>query len=128
MSKRAKTEPLRPLGEGSESNWSLSGDWQRIVSLIIAIGYLVVWVVVLRHRSLSRLMAGAVMGIVALAFPLACIWFADEVAEYVSDRTVLPQFTSPSQGRFVRWGGWMLLLLPPFLVLLVWLLDFTYRL
>jgi len=128
MSKRAKTEPLRPLGEGSESDWSLSEDWQRIVSLIVAIGYVVVWAVVLSHRSFSRLMAGAMMGIVALAFPLACIWFADEVAEYVSDRTVFPQFTSSSQGRFVRWGGWMLLLLPAFLVLLVWLLDFRYRL
>jgi uncharacterized membrane protein YoaT (DUF817 family) len=128
MSKRSKTELLRPLDEGSKSDWSLSGDWQRIVSLIIAIGYLVVWTVVLRHRSLSRLMAGAIIGIVALAFPLACIWFAEEVAEYVSDRTVFHQFTSPSQGRFVRWGGWMLLLLPAFLVLVVWLLDFTYRL
>jgi len=119
MSKRTKTEPRHPPDEGSNFDWSLSGDWQRLVSLIIAIIYLVVWAAVFHHRSLSRLMAGAVIGIVALAFPLACIWFADEVAEYVSDRTVSPQFTSPSQGRFVRWGGLMLLLLPIFIVLLI---------
>jgi hypothetical protein len=118
MNKRTKTESLSPLGEGSESDWSLYGDWQRIVSLIIAIVYLVVWAVVLPHRSLSRLIGGAVICTAALAFPLAFIWFADEIAEYVSDRTASPRFTSPTQGRFVRWGGWMLLLLPPFLVLL----------
>ncbi len=119
MSKRTKTEPLYPLDEGSSVDWTLSGDWQRLVSLIIAIIYLVVWAAVFHHRSLSRLMAGAVIGIVALTFPLACIWFADEVAAYVSDRTVSAQFTSTSQGRFVRWGGWMLLLLPLFIVLLI---------
>ena len=71
-------------------------------------------------------MAGAVIGIVALAFPLACIWFADEVAEFVSDRTVSGQFTSPSQGRLVKWGGWMLLLLPILIVLFVESMDFAF--
>jgi hypothetical protein len=72
-------------------------------------------------------MAGALISVLSLAFPLACIWFGDDLGEYYRDGTLIPEITSPSPGRFVRWGGWMLLLLPAFIVLLVWLLDSVYR-
>jgi len=73
-------------------------------------------------------MAGAFISILSLAFPLACIWFGDDIGEYYGDGTLFPRITGPSSRRFVRWGGWMLLLLPAFIVLLVWLLDSAYRL
>jgi uncharacterized membrane protein YoaT (DUF817 family) len=116
------------LDDNSESDWRLSGEWQRIVSLVIAIAYVVVWPVLFRPKSLSHLMAGALISILSLAFPLACIWFGDDIGEYYGDGTLFPRITGPSSGSLVRWGGWMLLLLPVFIVLLVWLLDSAYRL
>lgn len=116
----------RGLDDDSESDWSLSGDWQRVVSLMIAIGYVVVWPILLPPKSLSHLMAGALISILSLAAPLACIWFGDDIGEYYRDGTLFPEITGPSPGRFIRWGGRMLLLLPVVIVCLVWLLDFTY--
>ena len=115
------------LDDGSESDWSLAGDWQRVVSLVIAIAYVVAWPMLFRPNSLSHLMAGALISILYLALPLACIWFGDDIGEYYRDGTLYPEITGPSPGRFVRWGGWMLLLLPVFIVLLVWVLDSSYR-
>jgi hypothetical protein len=31
------------LSDDSQSDWSLSGDWERIASLVIAIAYVVAW-------------------------------------------------------------------------------------
>jgi hypothetical protein len=75
---------------------------------------------------LSHLMAGSLIRILSLAVPLACIWFGDDLGEHYRDGTRFPEITGPSPGRFVRWGGWMLLLLPVFIVFLVWLLDSLY--
>lgn len=56
----------------------------------------------------------------ALLFPLACIWFADELGEYVG---VLPgpPIDRRSPAWMVKLGGWILLLLPAILFF------FTYR-
>jgi hypothetical protein len=113
--------------DDSESYWSLSGNWQRIVSLVIAIAYLVGWPILFRPKSLSYLMAGALIWFLWLIPPLALIWFGDDIGEYCKDGTLFPEITRSSSGRFVRWGGWMLLLLPVFILLLVWLLDSIYR-
>jgi hypothetical protein len=71
-------------------------------------------------------MADIIMRILSLAFPLACIWFADDLAEYYRDGTLLPSITTSSPGRFVRVGGWILLLLPVLLFMLVRALDSIY--
>ncbi len=71
-------------------------------------------------------MADIIMRILSLAFPLACIWFADDMAEYYRDGTLAPETTTPSPGRFVKFGGWILLLLPVLVFLLVRLLDSLY--
>jgi len=126
IGKRDKVEQSGTFSDDSESDWSLTGDWQRIVSLFIAIAYVVVWPIVFPPKSLSHLIMGFLTRILLLAFPLACIWFGDDMGEYYSDGTLFPRITGPSQGRFVRWGGWILLLLPVFIVLLVWLLDSLY--
>jgi hypothetical protein len=123
ISKRYKVEQSGTFSEDSESDWSLTEDWQRIVSLFIAIAYVVVWPIVIPPKSLSQLMGGSLIRIVSLAFPLACIWFGDDMGEYYSYGS---RITGPSRGRFVRCGGWMLLLLPVLIVLIVWLLDSLY--
>ncbi len=71
-------------------------------------------------------MADIMIRILGLAFPLACIWFADDLADYYRDGTLFPEITTPSAGRFVRFGGWILLLLPVLLFLLKRLLDYLY--
>lgn len=114
------------MNSDSESDWSLFGDWQRIASLLVAIAYLLVSPLLFPADTWSHLMADILMRILSLAFPLACIWFADDLAEYYRDGTLFPEITTPSPGRFVRLGGWILLLLPVLLLLLVRLLDSLY--
>ena len=114
------------LNRDSESDWGLSWDWQRVASLVIAIAYLLVSPILFPADSWSHLMADIIMRILSLAFPLACIWFADDLAEYYRDGTLLPRITTSSPGRFLRVGGWILLLLPVLLFMLVRSLDLIY--
>lgn len=114
------------MSSDSESDWSLFADWQRIASLLVAIAYLLVSPILFPADTWSHLMADMIMRILSLAFPLACIWFADDLGEYYRDGTLAPEITTPSPGRFVRLGGWVLLLLPVLIFLLVWLLDSLY--
>lgn len=71
-------------------------------------------------------MADIIMRILSLAFPLACIWFGDELGEYYQDGTLAPTINTPSPGGLVRLGGWVLLVLPVLMFLLVRLLEFLY--
>ena len=71
-------------------------------------------------------MADIIIRILSLAFPLACIWFGDDLGEYFQEGSLLSNITTSSSGRFVRLGGWLLLLLPVLLFLLVRLLEFLY--
>ena len=114
------------MNNDSESDWSLFGDWQRVASLVVAIGYLLVAPILFPTNSWSHLMADIIMRILSLAFPLACIWFADDLGEYYRDGILAPEITTSSPGKFVRLGGWMLLLLPLLIFLLVRLLNSLY--
>jgi hypothetical protein len=114
------------LNNDSESEWSLFADWHRIASLVVAIGYLLVSPILFPANSWSHWMADIIMRILSLAFPLACIWFSDDLGEYYRDGNLAPEITTPSAGRFVRFGGWILLLLPLLVFLLVRLLDSLY--
>ena len=114
------------MNSDSESDWSLFGDWQRIASLLVAMAYLLVSPILFPANSWSHLMADIIMRILSLAFPLACIWFAEDMAEYYRDGTLFPEITTPSSARFVRFGGWILLLLPVLIYLLVRLLSWLY--
>jgi hypothetical protein len=114
------------LDNDSESDWSLTADWQRIASLLVALAYLLVAPILFPARTWSHWMADLIMRLLSLAFPLACIWFSDDLGEYYRDGTMFPEITTPSPGRFVRIGGWVLLLLPVWTYLLVNLLDYLY--
>jgi hypothetical protein len=59
-------------------------------------------------------------------FPLACIWFAEDLGEYYRDGNLFPEITTSSPAVFVRIGGWLLLLLPFLIYLLIRMLDSLY--
>ena len=126
ISESDKEEPVPPPIGDPASDWGLSGNWQRIASLLIAFVWLVVSPVLFPADSWSHLVADILMRILALAFPLACIWFAEDLAGYYQDGTLFPEITTPSSGSLVRLGGWVLLLLPVLLFLLIQLLDHLY--
>ena len=114
------------MNSDSESDWSVFADWQRIASLLVAIAYLLVSPILFPANSWSHLMADIIVRILSLAFPLACIWFGDDLAEYYKDGTLFPEITTASPGRLVRLGGWVLLLLPLLVFLLVRLFESLY--
>lgn len=113
--------------ESDQSDWSLFGDWQRIASLLVAISYLALAPVLYPADSWSHLIVDFFMRTLALAFPLACIWFAEDLAACYRDGNLFPEITNSSGAFFVRIGGWLLLLLPFLIYLLIRLLDSLYR-
>ena len=126
ISESDKDEPIQPLSDDSQSDWRLAGDWERIASLVVAVAYLLVSPILFPADSWSHLVADILMRILSLAFPLACIWFADDLAEYYRDGNLAPEITTSSSGTLVRFGGWVLLLLPVLMFLLIRLLDHLY--
>ena len=127
MSESDKREVSEIPIDASDSDWSLSGDWERIASLVIAVAYLLVSPLLFPADSWSHLVTDILMRILSLAFPLACIWFGDDLGEYFRDGTLAPEITTSSSGTLVRIGGWILLLLPVLLFFLIRLLDYLYR-
>lgn len=123
---RASRETSYKSQRDSKPESVLFWDWQRLASLATAMGYLVVSPILFPANSWSHLMADIIMRILSLAFPLACIWYGDDLGEYYQDGTLFPRITTASPGRFVRVGGWILLLLPVLLFLLVRLLESLY--
>ena len=107
----------------SDSQKTLMPDWirsvlsSRTLSLLVAIAYLVI--ACLAAPSAAKLVASLLIIGGALLLPLACIWFADELGEYVG---VLPgpSINRRSPAWMVKIAGWILLLLPVILFL------FTY--
>ena len=127
MSESDHDEATETSIAGSDSHWSLSRDWERIASLLIASAYLLVSPFLFPADSWAHLVADIFIRLLSLAFPLACIWFAEDLAEYYRDGNLAPEITTPSPATFVRLGGWVLLLLPVLLFLLIQLLDYLYR-
>jgi len=77
--------------------------YSRIISLIIAIIYLI---------------AGATDGLGAilkimifLALPLTCIWYGDAMGNYTGIMR-MQSITTKTPGCFIRFMGWVLLLIP----------------
>jgi len=112
--------------DDNESDWSLFADWQRIVSLFVALAYLVLIPIVFPANSWLRSIVDLLIGAVALVFPLAYIWFAEDLAEYFRDGNLFPRITTSSRPVFVRLGGWILLALPILVYFLTRLLESLY--
>lgn len=126
MMSKSDKDGIQPPRDDAQSDWGLSGDWERIGSLVVAAAYLLVSPILYPAATWSHFVADILIRILALAFPLACIWFADDLAEFYRDGTLFPEITTPSRGTFVRLGGWVLLLLPVLIFFLVQLLDHLY--
>ena len=79
-------------------------NWNRILSGVVAVTYLA--------GAYFGADSGTVFKLAAfLAMPLACIWYGDELGTYVG--VIRGQaVTSETPGCLVRFGGWLLLLLP----------------
>jgi hypothetical protein len=99
-------------------DWIRSVVSSRTLSLLIAIAYLVI--ACLSAGSAAKVFASILIFGGALLLPLACIWFADELGEYVG---VLPgpAINRKSPAWMVKIAGWVLLLLPAILFF------FTYQ-
>ena len=84
----------------------------RTLSLVVAVIYLVVVAFFKQSRSLAGILADLLLAAAALLLPLACIWFGDELGNYVGTLPG-PRINRRSPGWMVKLGGWVLLLLPP---------------
>ena len=126
MTESDKNEATETSIASSDSDWGLSGDWERIASLLVAAAYLLVSPLLFPADSWSHLVADIFIRILALVFPLACIWFPDDLGEHFREGTLSPELTTSSSVTFVRFGGWILLLLPILLFLLKRMLDYLY--
>lgn len=79
-------------------------DWNRILSAIVALVYV-------GGAYVGGDAGAALEVVVGLSLPVACIWFGDEMGGYlgiIRGRVI----TTKSPGMFVRFGGWLILLLP----------------
>ncbi|HEX3249911.1 MAG TPA: hypothetical protein VHS05_10825 [Pyrinomonadaceae bacterium] len=88
----------------------------RALSLIIAAVYLVVSG--LFAKSIAHLLADLLFVGGALLLPMACIWFAEELGEYIGTLPG-PRINRRSPAWMVKIGGWVLLLLPAIIFLFV---------
>jgi hypothetical protein len=84
----------------------------RALSLVVAFIYLGI-TLYFPHRN-GTLITDLFLVSVALAFPLACIWYPDELGEYYGSLPG-PAITQKSPAWMVKVGGWILLLLPAIL-------------
>ena|SRR5215204_936255 len=89
---------------------------QQRLSLVVTIVYLLLVVLVAQHKSVRELLGALLATTGALLFPLACIWFGDELGDYVG-MLPGPAISKSTPGWMVRLGGWFLLLMPPPVVL-----------
>ena len=85
---------------------------------MIAAGYLGIVLVMPGPRSIPGRL-GAVLAVAGyLLIPLLCIWFGDEMGNYVGALPG-PAINKSTPGCLVRVGGWVLLLLPVFILLIL---------
>jgi hypothetical protein len=86
------------------------------LSLLLAITYLVI--TSLAQRSPAQVFANLLIMGGALLLPLACIWYAEEMGEYIGALPG-PGINRKSPAGMVKIGGWILLLLPAILFFFV---------
>ena len=84
----------------------------RFLSLVLVLGYAAVTGMVAGPVSALKIFAGMLL-------PLACIWLPDVVGEYTGpdpERSLV----RPSPASFVWFLGWLILLLPLILGIMLW--------
>lgn len=93
-----------------------------ITSRRLSVAIVLIYLALFLFGSLGR-PSGAVLGrLVAMIgyfiFPLACIWYGDEMGDYV-DTLPGPAINRSTPGWMVKIGGWFLLCLPAILFLIL---------
>ncbi len=83
----------------------------KLLSLFVSAFYVIAFIFVI-GRDLSFSLGFL---LVYLSIPLGCIWFSDEIA-VVFDRGRWPEL-NPDWGFFVRFMGWVMLLLPAIILI-----------
>lgn len=93
------------MGTAHPTNLKLM-NWNRLVSLIVAIGYLSLAII-------SGMHDGRIIPIFAyLIICLGCIWFGDEIGSFVGIGSKGIFISSPTPGVFMQIMGWLLLIIP----------------
>src|SRR5215217_4338679 len=100
--------------------WLTQFGVSRFFSLLIAAGYLII-VLLMPARSIPTRIGPVLLTAGYLLIPLLCIWFADEMGDYVGALPG-PAINKTTPGCLIRVGGWVLLLLP-----VIGFLFFAYK-
>ena len=99
-------------------DWLTNFGASRFFSLVIAAGYLSIVLFMPGHRSIPGRLGSVLVVAGYLLIPLLCIWFGDEMGNY-SGALPGPAINKPTPGCLVRVGGWVLLLLPVIILLIL---------
>ncbi|OHB82968.1 MAG: hypothetical protein A2Z38_06290 [Planctomycetes bacterium RBG_19FT_COMBO_48_8] len=106
-------------------------ELSKVISLLITALYLIFYIIPIAFGSecddpLASILSGDTVGILGwLALSLICIWWGDELGEgLVGARFGL--VSSPSPGWAVKMMGWILLVLPVFIFILIWIMGKNY--
>jgi hypothetical protein len=99
-------------------DWLTRFGVSRFFSLVIAAGYLSIVLFMPGQSSFQRRIGAVLVVAGYLLIPLLCIWFGDEIGNYTG---ILPgpAINKPTPGCLVKVGGWVLLLLPVILGLIM---------
>jgi hypothetical protein len=98
--------------------WLTNFGASRVVSLLIAAGYLSFFLFAPGPISTERRI-GTVLGIAGyLLIPVLCIWFGDEMGNYTGTLPG-PAINKATPGCLVKIAGWVLLFLPIILLLIM---------
>jgi hypothetical protein len=85
-------------------------DWNRKLSGLLVLAYIVGAYLDINAEAAFKVMIGCI-------FPLACIWFAEAMGGYVGPTTMI-NITNQSPGMVVCILGWVILLLPVFVMII----------
>ncbi|HEU4433971.1 MAG TPA: hypothetical protein VFR51_11380 [Pyrinomonadaceae bacterium] len=92
-------------------DWISNLGLSRVLSLLVAIGYLVIGFLIAQPKSARDVLVVLLRVAAMVVFPLLCIWFSEEFGDYVGP-IPSPGISKRSPAWMVTLGGWFLLLLP----------------
>ena len=93
-------------------------DTPRRISLLIVLVYAALYFFAAPPQSAAIVVVRLFQMVGYFLLPLACIWYGDEMGEYVGTLPG-PAINRRTPGWMVKFGGWFLLFLPAILVLFV---------
>ena len=98
--------------------WLTNFGISRFVSLVIAAGYLSIVLFAPGGGPIQSRVGHLLITIGYLVLPLVCIWFGEEMGNYIGSAPG-PAINRRSPGCFVSVAGWVLLLFPVIVVLIM---------